>query len=93
MRYPPYVTKNQAEYGHHLVVILKNEVHGQVGQIQSGTPGVGKHMTEREQKSEIFWSYYPEQYTGGANTELHPTISGMMHNYNKKFSELRIRNV
>ena len=24
---------------------------------------------------------------------MHPTIAGMMHNYNKKFSELRIRNV
>ena len=70
-----------------------NELHGQVGQLQPGTPGVGKHMAEREQKAEIFRTQYPERYTGGANTEVHLTIAGMMQNYNKKFSELRIRNV
>ena len=34
--YPPYVPKNQAGYGHHLVVMPNNEVHGQVGQVQPG---------------------------------------------------------
>ena len=63
--YPPYVLKNKADYGHHLVVMPNDEVHGQVGQLQPGTPGVGKHMAEREQKSEIFWAQYPELYTGG----------------------------
>ena len=63
--YPPYVPKNQAEYGHHLVVMPNNEVRGQVGKVHPGTPGVGQHMAEREQKSEIFWSQYPERYTGG----------------------------
>ena len=37
--------------------------------------------------------HYPEHYTGEANTEVHPTILGMMQNYNKKFSKLRISNV
>ena len=50
-------------------------------------------MAEREQKAEMFWVEYPERYTGEENTEFHPTIAGMMHNYNKKFSELRISNV
>ena len=54
--YPPYVHKKQAEYGYHLVVMPKNELHGQVGQIQPGTPGVGQHMAERERKMEIFWA-------------------------------------
>ena len=48
--YPPYVPKNQAEYGHQLVFMPNNEVHGQVGQIQPGKPGIGQHMAEREQK-------------------------------------------
>ena len=71
----------------------KNEVHERVGQLQPGAPGVGKHMDEREQNAEIFWVQYPELYTGETNTEVHPAIAGMMHNYNKKFNELRIRNV
>ena len=50
-------------------------------------------MSECEQKAEIFRSHYPERHKGGAKTEVHPTISGMMQNYNKKFSELRIRKV
>ena len=50
-------------------------------------------MAEREQQAEIFRSHYPERYTGGTNTEVHPTIESMMQNCNKKFSELRISNV
>ena len=50
-------------------------------------------MTEREKKAEIFRSQYPERYTGGANTEVHPMISDRIHNYNKNFYKLRIRNV
>ena len=50
-------------------------------------------MAEREQKVEIFRAQYPEHYTREANTEVHPKISGIMQNYNKKFSKLRIRNV
>ena len=42
--------KNQADYGHHLVVVPENEVHGQVGQLQTGATGIGKHMAEREKK-------------------------------------------
>ena len=76
-----------------MVVMPKNEVHGQVGQIQSGTPGVGQHMAECEKKAEIFRAPYSEHYTGGAKTEVPPTIAGMMQNYNKKFSELLISNV
>ena len=38
--YPPYVPKKQAKYGYHLFVMPKNEAHGQVGQLQPGTPGV-----------------------------------------------------
>ena len=52
--YLPYVPKNQAEYGHHLVVMSKNEVHGQAGRLHPGTPGLGQHTAEREQKVEIF---------------------------------------
>ena len=78
--YPPYVLKKQAEYGDHLVVMPKNEVHDQGGSLQPGTPGVGKHMSEREQKAEIFLAQYPERYTRGTNTEVHPTISGIMQN-------------
>ena len=48
--YPPYVPKKKAEYVHHLVVMPKNELHGQVGQLQPGAPGVGEHMAKREQK-------------------------------------------
>ena len=55
--YPPYVPKKQDEYGHHLFVIPKNEANGQVGQLQPGTPGIGQHMVEREQKPEIFWEH------------------------------------
>ena len=64
-----------------------------VGQLQPGAPGVGKHMVEREKKAEIFRAQYPEHYTGEANIEVPPTITGMMQNYNKKFSKLLIRNV
>ena len=92
-RYPPYVPKNQADYVHCLVVIPKNVSHGQVGQLQPGTPGVGQYTAEREQKAEVFWAQYQERYTWGKNTEVHPTIAGMMQNYNKKFSELCIRNM
>ena len=66
--YLPYVPKKQAEYAHHLVAMPKNEAHGQVGQLQKGTPGVGQYTEEREQKEEIFWAQYPELYTGGTNT-------------------------
>ena len=71
----------------------KNEAHGQVGKMQPGTPGIGQHMAECEQEAEIFRAQYPERYTGGGNTEVQPTISGMMQNYNKKFSELHISNM
>ena len=66
--YPPYVPKKQSEYGHHLFFMPKNEVHGRVGQLQPGVPGVGQHMDKSEQKAEIFWAQYPEIYTGEANT-------------------------
>ena len=91
--YPTYVPQKRAKYGHHLFVVPKNEVHGQVGQIKPGAPGVGQHMVKREQKSEIFRAQYPERYTGETNTEVYPTIAGMIQNYNKKFSELCISNV
>ena len=52
--YPPYVPQKQAEYGHHLVVMTKNEVNGQVGQLQPGTPGVGQHMADCEQNRKYF---------------------------------------
>ena len=35
----------------------------------------------------------PRTLYGGTNTEVHPTIAGMMQNYNNKFSELRISNM
>ena len=76
-----------------MVVMPEIEVHGQVGQLQLGATRVGRHMTERKQKAEIFWEQYSERYTGEENTEVHPTISGMMHNYNKNFYELRISKV
>ena len=60
-------SKKQAGYGHPLVVIPKNEAHGQGGQLQPGTLGVGKHMVEHEQKAVIFRAQYLERYTGGAN--------------------------
>ena len=91
--HPLYETKNQAECGHHLVAMPKNEVHGQVGKLQTGALGVGQHVYEREEKAEIFRAQFPECYTMEANKEVHPTIAGMMQNYNKKFSELRISNV
>ena len=71
----------------------ENKVHDQLGQLQPGTTGVGKHIAEHEQKEEKFRAQYPEHYTGVTNTEVHPTIEGMIQNYNKKFSELRISNV
>ena len=85
--------KKQAEYGHHLVVKSKNEVHGQVGEIQPGTPVIGQHMAERKQKAKLFRAQYPDRYTGVGHTEVHPMIAGMMQNYNKKFSKLRISNL
>ena len=91
--YPQNVPKKQADCGHHLVVMPKNQVHGQVGKLHPGTTGIGQHMEECEQKSEIFRAQYPEHYIGGTNIEVHPTIAGMMQKYNKKFSVMRIRNV
>ena len=85
--------KAQSDYSHHLVVMPNNESHGQVGNLQPCPPGVGQHMAEHEQKAEIVSEQYPERYTGGTRTEVHPEISHMMQNYNKKFSELRISNV
>ena len=92
-RYLLYQPKKKSEYGHHLVFMSKNGVHGQVGQLQPGTPGAGQHMEEREQKSENFRAQYPERYTRDSNTEVHSTIVGMIQNYNKKFSKLCISNV
>ena len=57
------------------------------------TRRIGQHMAEREQKTEIFRTQYPERYTEGKNAEMHPMIAGTMQNYNKKFSELRISSV
>ena len=37
----------------------KNEAYDQVGQLQLGTPGVGKYTAEREQKAEIFQAQHP----------------------------------
>ena len=50
-------------------------------------------MDEREQKAEIFRAQYLEYYKGEANIEAHPTIAVVMQFHNKKFSDLRIRNV
>ena len=86
-----HVTQKQVKYGHHLFVMPNNEVHGQVGQLHPGAPGIGQKMAECEQKVEIFRAKYPERYIGGSNTEVHPTISVMMQNYNNKFSKLHIR--
>ena len=85
--------KKKSEYAHHPVAMPKNEAHGQVGPLQPGTPGVGQYTEEREQKAEIFRAQYPEPYTGGTDAEVHPKRSGMMQNYNKNVSELRISNV
>ena len=71
----------------------KNEVHGRLGKLQPEASGVGQHMSESEQKMEIFWEQYPYCYTGEANTEVNPEIAGMIHNYNRKFFELRISQV
>ena len=70
-----------------------NEVNGQVLQLHPGSLVVGQHMDECELKAEIFIAKYPEHYTGVANADVHPKISGMMQSYNKKFSELRISNL
>ena len=51
--------KKPAKYGHHPFVMPKNEVHGRVGQIYPGPPGVGKHMVESEKKAKIFRAQYP----------------------------------
>ena len=91
--YTPYVPKNQAKYGHPPFVMPKNEVHDQVGNLQSGAPYIGQHMAERAPKAEIFRSQYPECYTREGNPEVHPMIAGMMHNYNKNISGLRISNM
>ena len=50
-------------------------------------------MAKCKQKPEIFRAQYPDHYTGEAKKPVHPTIEGMIQNYNKKFSELRISNV
>ena len=85
--------QKKAEYAHHLVVMPKNEAHGQVRQLQPWTQGVGQYTAKREQKAEIFRSQYQECYTGRTNIEVYPTIEGMMQNYNTKFSKLRMSNV
>ena len=51
------MTKNQSEYSHHLFFMPKNDLHGRVGRLQPGAPGVGQHMAEHEKKVEIFWSH------------------------------------
>ena len=89
----PYFPKKQAEYVQHLFFMPNNEVHGRLEKIQTGAPGVGKHMVEREQKVEVFRAQYPERYTGEANIEVHPATAGMVHNYNRNFSKMRISNV
>ena len=66
--YLPYVPKKHAKYGHHLFVMPKNELHGRVGQIYPGAPGVGEKKDKCEQKAEIFRAQYPERYTEEANT-------------------------
>ena len=38
--YLSYVPQKQAYYGHYLVVMPKNEVHGQVEQLQTGASGM-----------------------------------------------------
>ena len=91
--YLPYVPKKKAKYGRHPFFMPKNELHGQVGQLQSGAPGIGQHMAKCEKNKEIFWAQYQEHYTGEENTEVQPIIAGIMHIYNKKISELRISNV
>ena len=53
--YPPYGPKNKSEYVHHLVVMTKNEVNVQVGQLQPVAPVVGQRMADRELKTELFW--------------------------------------
>ena len=50
-------------------------------------------MAEREKKNGNISGTVPRPYTGEAKTEVHPTISGMMHNYNKQFSEQNTSNV
>ena len=91
--YPPYVTKKQAEYGHNLFFMPNNEVHGRVGQLHPGAPGIGQHMYEREKKRKYFGHSTQNFIQEKANTEVNPKIVGRMQNYNKKFSELRIRNM
>ena len=42
----------------------------------------------------MFRAHYSKHYTEGKNTEVQPTIAGMMQNYNKKFyKKKRILNV
>ena len=50
-------------------------------------------MSNHEEKAEIYQAQYPERYTREANTEVHPTVAGMIQFYNKNFSKLRIINV
>ena len=60
--------------------MLKNKVHGQVGELNTSTLGVGHHIADHEQKSEIFQAQYPKRYRGKASTEVNPMIAGMMQN-------------
>ena len=85
--------KKKADYGNYLVVMPKNEAHGQVGQLQSGKLGVGQHMVERGQKAEIFWSQYPERYTEGNKHRGAPYNSRHYAELQHFFSELCISNV
>ena len=48
--------KKKAEYGHYPVFMPKNEVHDKVGQLQTGSQGVGQHNPEREKKAENVWA-------------------------------------
>ena len=63
--YHPYVPKNKSEYGHHLFVMPKNEVHGRVGQINPGSPGVGQHMAEHEKSGKVSGTLTIPLYRGG----------------------------
>ena len=53
----------------------ENEVHDQVLQLKPGAPGVGQHMSNIEQKSEIFCAQFPERYTWGGKLRCAPNDS------------------
>ena len=80
MGYTPYVPQKQADNGHHLVVIPENDVHGQVGQIQPGAPGVGQNMGERKKRRKSFGNSTQNVIQRGANIEVHPKVAGIMQN-------------